>query len=371
MVVDARRDHSMRVPRPDESAALGVPNACNSCHRDRPTEWAAAAVRGWLGRDAQGFQRFASAFHAAEAGQAGASASLAALADDIGQPPIVRASALERLAATGRSDAGIAQRAARDVQPLLRLAAVHLAESLPPPEQARVLGPLLSDPLLAVRIEAARAAAGFEDSLTAEQRAAWQRAAAEYLATLGYTADRPEARVALGSFESRLRRHDAAQAAFAQAIALDPAFVPAYLNAADDLRAQKRDAEARQLLQQGLAHAPKDAALHYAFGLTLVRLGDRSAAASALERAVQLAPGEPRYTYVYAVALNSTGRAREAIAVLERAAQRWPANRDVLMALATMQRDAGQQDAARRTAGRLAAEFPNEPEVNALVQQLR
>ena len=148
-------------------------------------------------------------------------------------------------------------------------AAVRLAESLPPPEQARVLGPLLSDPLLAVRIEAARAAAGFEDSLTAEQRAAWQRAAAEYLATLGYTADRPEARVALGSFQSRLRRHDAAQAAFAQAIALDPAFVPAYLNAADDLRAQKRDAEGRQLLQQGLAHAPKDAALHYALGLTL------------------------------------------------------------------------------------------------------
>ena len=283
----------------------------------------------------------------------------------------MRASALERLAAAGTPDAGIAQRAARDVQPLLRLASVRLAESLPPPEQARVLGPLLSDSLLAVRIEAARAMAGSEDSLTAEQRAAWQRAADEYLATLGYTADRPEARVALGSFQSRLRQHDAAQAAFAQAIALDAAFVPAYLNAADDLRAQKRDAEARQLLQQGLAHAPKDAALHYALGLTLVRLGERSAAVSALERAVQLAPGEPRYTYVYAVALNSTGRAREAIAVLERAAQRWPANRDVVTALATLQRDAGQRDAARRTAARLATEFPNDPEVNALVQQLR
>ncbi|HJW52283.1 MAG TPA: multiheme c-type cytochrome, partial [Burkholderiaceae bacterium] len=325
MVVDARRDHSMRVPRPDLSATLGVPNACNGCHRDHPAEWAAAAVRSWLGRDAQGFQRFATAFHAAEAGQAGASASLAALADDVGQPPIVRASALERLATAGTSDAGIAQRAARDAQPLLRLAAVRLAESLPPPEQVRVLSPLLSDSLLAVRIEAARALAGSEDSFTAERRAAWQRAADQYLATLAYTADRPEARVALGSFQSRLRQHDAAQAAFAQAIALDPAFVPAYLNAADDLRAQKRDAEARQLLQQGLARAPKDAALHYALGLTLVRLGERPAAVSALERAVQLAPDEPRYTYVYAVARNSTGRAREAIAVLERAAQRWPA----------------------------------------------
>jgi tetratricopeptide (TPR) repeat protein len=32
MVVDPRRDHSMRVPRPDLSIALGIPNACNRCH---------------------------------------------------------------------------------------------------------------------------------------------------------------------------------------------------------------------------------------------------------------------------------------------------------------------------------------------------
>jgi len=111
--------------------------------------------------------------------------------------------------------------------------------------------------------------------------------------------------------------------------------------------------------------------LHYALGLTLVRLAERPAAVSMLERAVQLAPGEPRYTYVYAVALNSIGRTREAIGLLERATQRWPTNRDVVTALATMQRDAGQREAARRTAARLATEFPNDPEVNALVQQLR
>ena len=35
MVVDGRRDHSFRVPRPDLSAALGTPNACNDCHKDR------------------------------------------------------------------------------------------------------------------------------------------------------------------------------------------------------------------------------------------------------------------------------------------------------------------------------------------------
>jgi len=35
MVVDRRRDHSLRVPRPDLATALGAPDACTACHRDR------------------------------------------------------------------------------------------------------------------------------------------------------------------------------------------------------------------------------------------------------------------------------------------------------------------------------------------------
>ncbi len=38
MVVDQRHDHSFRVPRPDQSAKLGTPNACNDCHADKPAE---------------------------------------------------------------------------------------------------------------------------------------------------------------------------------------------------------------------------------------------------------------------------------------------------------------------------------------------
>ena len=49
MVVDRRHDHSFRVPRPDLSAKLGTPNACNDCHRDKPAEWAAAAIERWYG----------------------------------------------------------------------------------------------------------------------------------------------------------------------------------------------------------------------------------------------------------------------------------------------------------------------------------
>lgn len=371
MVVDGRRDHSMRVPRPDQSVALGVPNACNQCHAKQDAQWAAAEVRGWLGRDATGFQAFAPTFRAAEAGQAGAAASLATIANDLAHAPIVRASAVERLAQAGSGDASTAQRASRDAQPLLRLASVQLIELLPPQEQLRLLSPLFSDALRAVRIEAARAAAGQQESLAPKQRAAWQQAADEYIATLRYTADQPEARTALGTFYSRLGRHDEAQSAFAQARALDPGHVPAYLNAADALRVQGNDADARRMLELGLAQSPQNAGLHHALGLTLVRLGQPNEALRELERSARLAPDEPRYTYVYAVALNSTGKSSDALRVLERATQRWPDNRDLLLALATMQRDAGQSDAARRTVHRLAEAFPNDREVAALARQLQ
>ncbi|MEL7046484.1 MAG: multiheme c-type cytochrome, partial [Pseudomonadota bacterium] len=47
MGVDDRRDHSMRVPRPDISAMTGTPNACNDCHRDETATWAVRTLRGW------------------------------------------------------------------------------------------------------------------------------------------------------------------------------------------------------------------------------------------------------------------------------------------------------------------------------------
>ena len=373
MVVDPRRDHSLRVPRPDRSVALGVPNACNDCHRENDARWAAAAVRRWYGRDAGGFQTFAETFDQAERRQPGAAASLVAIADDVSQAPIVRASALERLGELGDPvRAEVVVRGARDASPLVRLAAVRLAAALPASERATAISPLLGDPRRTIRTESARVLAPLpESALTPEARGAWQRAAAEYLATLEYTADRPESRVALATFHSDRGESERAHAAFAEARKLDPAYVPAYLNEADLLRTEQRESEAQALLEAGLARAPRNASLHHALGLSFVRQQQSAAALSELQRAAELAPDAHRYVYVYAVALNSYGRRNDAIRVLERAAARWPADRDILTALITMQRDAGRTDAARRSAQVLANAYPDDQQVRALLQQLR
>ncbi len=51
MVVDPRRDHSIRVPRPDLTVQVGAPNACNGCHehKSQTAEWARDKIIDWYG----------------------------------------------------------------------------------------------------------------------------------------------------------------------------------------------------------------------------------------------------------------------------------------------------------------------------------
>jgi hypothetical protein len=55
MVVDPRRDHSIRIPRPDLSVSLGTPNACNGCHADKSLQWAADQISHGMARQIWAF----------------------------------------------------------------------------------------------------------------------------------------------------------------------------------------------------------------------------------------------------------------------------------------------------------------------------
>jgi tetratricopeptide (TPR) repeat protein len=113
------------------------------------------------------------------------------------------------------------------------------------------------------------------------------------------------------------------------AIALEPRFVPAYVNLADLYRAEQREPDVRSVLEDGLKVVPDDASLHYALGLALVRARRQADALPHLERAAARAPENPRFVYTYAVALHSAGRPREAAAVLDKALRRHPNDRDM------------------------------------------
>jgi Flp pilus assembly protein TadD len=370
MVVDPRRDHSFQVPRPDLSVALGTPNSCTGCHRDRPPQWAADRVAAWRGPARPAAPHFAGALDAARRGLPEAGPALAALAADRSQPGIARATALTQLPEFLRgSMVPTVESALRDPDALVRMGALRAAEALPP-ERRGVLGaPLLQDPVRAVRLAAAHALAGV--TLPDTQRGDLERAVAEWIRSEEVNADRPEAHLNLATLYSRLGRPADAEAALRNALRLDPRFVPALVNLADLLRAQGRDADGERFLGEALRVAPDHPEALHALGLLRVRQNRLAEAVDLLRRAATRRPESPRFAYVYAVALHDTGRPGDAITVLAATHGRRPADRETLAALATYVAERGDLKRALEYAEKLAALDPDDQAARTLVETVR
>jgi predicted CXXCH cytochrome family protein len=372
MVIDARHDHSMRIPRPDVSAKLGMPNACSNCHRKEKPQWAADAIRQWTGKPPASFQNFAEAFHDGAQGGPHARGALMALIDDKTQPAIVRASAIDRL---GRlltpATLDALTRSLNDPDPLVRLATVEALAAAEPVLRQRYLPRMLGDPILPVRIEAARGLAGQgEGALSPDDRARLDRAIAEYIGVQTYNADRPEARMSLGNLAAARGDPAAAIAEYRNAIEIDPTFVQAYVNLAEAYRNRGAEGEADVTLRQGLARNPRTAVLHHALGLSLVRQKRLPDAVPELREANKLAPDDARFAYVYAVALLNTGKAKDAQAVVDAAIRRNPYDRSLNVMLVRFDAANGNLDGARVRIERLRELDPESSDYDQLEAEI-
>jgi predicted CXXCH cytochrome family protein len=370
MVVDPRRDHSFRVPRPDLSVTLGTPNACTGCHRDRPPQWAADRVAAWGGPHREA--GFAAALDAARRGRPEAAPALTALATDPGQPAISRATALAHFPEFWTAAmAKAVESALGDGDALVRMVALQAAGALPPERRAPLAAPLLRDPIRAVRLAAVQTLAGGHTALADGPRADFECGVSELVQSELVNADRPEAHLNLANLYGRLGRPADAESELRTALWLDPAFIPALVNLADLLRTQGRDADGERFLEQALRAAPDNAEALHALALLRVRQTRLADAVDLLRRAARARPDAPRFAYVYAVALHDTGRARDAITVLEGAHHQRPADRDILTALATYLGERGDVKQALAYAEKLAALDPTDGAARTLVETLR
>lgn len=373
MVIDRRHDHSFRVPRPDVSARLGTPNACNDCHVDRSADWAAQALERWHGPNRKSFQNYADAFHAVWGDQTDAGALLSALASDGAAPSFVRAGALSELAGRASpSNIDLAKSSLADPDPMVRIGALDMLEGAPPAQIWPLASPLLSDPSLGVRVRAVALLAPVPSANRPQaDRERFERAAAEFVATQKLNADRPEARAALGGFYAQRGAVAEAEAEYKAALQLSPQHAPSAINLADLYRVLGRDADGEGVLRMAIGASPRDAGLHHALGLALIRLKRRDQALIEFRRATELAPDQARYAYVYAVGLHSSERGSEALAVLKENLVRHPGDRNTLQALISFSRDAGELESAADYAERLARIMPGDARLNGLIENLR
>ena len=398
MVVDPRRDHSIRIPRPDLTVSLGVPNACNRCHNDaskgETPQWAVEKCRQWYGeKDAP--PHFAYAIAAGRQGKPEALDELIAVVRRGDTRPIVRASALLLLKNYPQREARLAAiDGLLDGDALVRYAAVANLESLAtgrgdlPIELSERLTPMLHDPVRIVRTEAVRILASVPDNeRKKEDQQAFDKALAEYIAGQEYLADDPGSHLGLGVLYANRREFPKAEAAYQQALTVDAAFYPARINLAmlyDSLgrkdEAEKQLATADEEIARQLAVAEKQAAAtagvkegdprpirqmvehlrnqraecNYSLGLLIAenrqRLPD---AVGRLEKAAALAPARSRIYYNLGLALQQSGRAADAERVLLKAVELERYNPAYLVALVAFYQEQNRPDDARRWAAEL------------------
>jgi tetratricopeptide (TPR) repeat protein len=356
MEVDPRRDHSLRIPRPDLSVKIGTPNACSSCHVQDQLEtipeetraslleysdwlaaadgddavakavkaadlWCDQACDKWYGPTRRKDPHFAETFAAFRKGQPGADKEMLQLAlkPDEQVPPLARATALQELGYT--ESAAAVHRAARkilddpDQHPMVRAAAVSVFTPLPSllPDGskivARALMPHLKDSSRLIRTEAARVlvTSGAYPQLQGTEQGQVDMALREVREAMMYASDRAGAHIAWAELCEARQRFDEAINEYQTAMRIEPDTVGprGHLSnlieslagsAPDDLRKQYRD-YARQLRAEELPLIARDAAL---------------------------APEIADVQFRYAASLYLNGRLKEAFQQVDRAIQLAP-----------------------------------------------
>lgn len=364
MVVDPRRDHSIRVPRPDLSVSLGVPNACNGCHDEETPQWASDWVVKWYGPKRLHEPHYAHAIAAGRAGKPEAVDRLSKLLrrKDVG--PVVRASAASLLGRYSSDEAReVLARALKDDEALVRAAAVDASEPLPANELAQLLAPRLTDPVRAVRSEAARLLAGIDVThFDVEDQQALQAASEEYIAGQNANSDQPAAHLNLGVLAERRGDSKTAEEEYRTALRLGPRFVPALNNLAMLIHTQGKQPEAEELFRRILAIQPDFAAAHYSLGLLLAENPEKlSEAVTELETAARLDPTQSRVQYNLGLALQQQGKLDDAERALKSAVEIDPRMIDAWHALSLLYANRGDWDRASQCADRLAQLAPAEP----------
>ncbi|HAF59320.1 MAG TPA: hypothetical protein DCL00_07000, partial [Opitutae bacterium] len=229
MVIDDRRDHSIRIPRPDLSAKFGQPNACNNCHSDQSFEWAANAIDRIKGPVRQKEARHPEAFHSYRSGSEDAEKLLLDASQNTLAPAFTRTGALLALRSfISEVSTEEALRQLDSNDSIVRVAALSKLEGLPPAARFSEVVSLLNDPVRAVRTEAARILSSVPDSLfSTSQRQRFDQVYQELKARYTSNLDRAESHLSLGILSEQQGSFTEAEKHYRNAIIRDDLFVPA------------------------------------------------------------------------------------------------------------------------------------------------
>lgn len=358
MAVDPRRDHSLRVPRPDLSVSIGTPNACSGCHvkdqlKDLPAEktqslkeyadwlqqaqdgdqeiagllaktdqWCDDACETWYGSERKKPTHFAETISEFRKAQESSDPeiltesikSMLKLANqtDAQTPAIARASALNELAATGTPNAfpvAVSILKKSSESPLVMAAAINLFMNAPASVTRKSLLPILSSKTRLLRNEAARVlvASGAYQNLSGSEKTRVNLLLRDVKESLMAASDRAGAHLGWAMLCEGQGRPEEAIQAYRTAIQVEPNTTGPRSNLSSLLErvaSQRSATQAAEMLEEAEKLRGEELPL--------------------LERDAKLAPENASVQYRLGLALYLAGRMADAMEKLELATKLEP-----------------------------------------------
>lgn len=371
MVIDARHDHSFRIPRPDLTQSTGTPNACNQCHTDKTAAWAETAMLEWYGRGWKDREHLGTTLHAARTQQPDAQAKLTELFQSEDAPAIIRATALEHLAQYGRSAYESFKGAYNSPDPIIRTTALSVTNVLPDSLQYAHASAALNDPIRSVRIEAARVLYRFGEDIKEAHQDDFESAFQERMELLDALDDSPATclnRAVMHQIDGNVEQ---AIESYKRALELNSQFMAAQVNLANLYNRIGKNEAAEALLKDAIQHSPENGELHYSLGLLLVEMKHIPAAAKHLKQATDLTPRNSRMHYNYSLVLQQLGQDKAAENELLKAGALAPKEGDIIYALAVFYLQRKQPDSALEYALKLDQLYPSSPNIQRMIQDIQ
>lgn len=333
MGVDKRHDHSIRIPRPDLSVALGTPNACTNCHDDKSAKWALQWVNNWYGVFKK--EHYGTALARATAFETGADSGLLRIIKSNLYPDIIRATAIGLISSYQNTKVQeLLQSKLNDTNSLIRLSAVKYFMAADSFSLFNSLVLMLNDPVKSVRIETAKRMLLYPKKVyTNTQYSSFLKATEEYRLSQEFVADFPAGRYNLGNYYARLNNVSQAEEHYKEAIAIDNLFHPAKTNLALLWYSEGKTKQAVELFNEIIKSHPELMDGYYYLALIYSEQQKYQDAIKLLETAISKPSCNARIYYNLGVLYQMTGQNKKCEFTFNKGLDVEPGNMDLLYAL--------------------------------------
>jgi len=334
MGIDYRRDHSFRIPRPDQSIKYDTPNACVQCHIDKTNEWAWEGFKKLYGEPDS--IHFSDYLAPGIAGEPNAHEGLFDLAQNQKQPDIARASAvmvMQNYNLQNRINDFVAF--LNDKSPLVRGATIDVLSQLNSADFMSYLLPKLKDDKRTVRVKAFFALGVIaENNIPADYKTVYKKVAKEFDSYLKVNADFSGGQAKKATYYQKKGDLPKAKLAYEKALEIDNHNNIVRSNLANIYYNLGETVKAESAFREVIKQEPDFGLTYYSLGLLLAELNRIDDAIIEMEKAYNLLPDNVRIIYNLSLMYGKVNNLKAAEKTLLEGIKIYPNNEDLLYALA-------------------------------------